>query len=52
MPASARAARMARQANSFSDCGSRLAKAVCPMPTIAVASLSVAAIATSGVRQY
>lgn len=42
MPASSRAARIARQARVFSDSGSRFANAVCPIPAIAVASLSVA----------
>ncbi len=42
MPASSRAARIARQARVFSDSGSRRANAVCPIPAIAVASLSVA----------
>ncbi len=42
IPASSRAAMIARQASVFSDSGSRFAKAVCPIPAIAVASLSVA----------
>lgn len=42
MPASSRAARTARQASVFSDSGSRLAKAVEPIPTIAALSLRVA----------
>ncbi|GAA1321604.1 hypothetical protein GCM10009647_054780 [Streptomyces sanglieri] len=46
MPASSSAATMARQAKVFSDSGSCFAKAVCPMPAIAVASLS-AVTATS-----
>lgn len=42
MPASSRAATIARQAKVFSDSGSCFAKAVCPIPAIAVTSLSVA----------
>lgn len=41
IPASSSAARMARQASFFSESPSRRANSVCPMPAIAVASLSV-----------
>lgn len=53
MPASSSAATIARQAKVFSDSGSCRANGVCPMPTIAVASLRVGPIATSVVgRQW
>lgn len=42
IPASSSAARIARHANVFSLSGSCLPKGVCPIPTMAVASLSPA----------